>query len=265
MTDRPDTFSLPLLPLHPGKLEQLFYPAPEWASLFRGERGEGGSGRQPDVGGTVAGFLRFLAPLFNARSALDLGTGTGYSAAMLSEIVGPKGHVLSVERDPDLASLARRNFMQAGLDRRVAVLTGDAGKILSTLRGPYDLILLDVDKRDYVDLLEKCVDLLAPNGHLVADDVGFIVRDFPPELKPLAVHMARFVMALLHREDLDSIYLPFGDGITISRKKPLVKADQLSFFDASAREEHGSTPGDGEPTEEEEEPGEDDLVGRDED
>jgi protein-L-isoaspartate(D-aspartate) O-methyltransferase len=56
---------------------------------------------------------------------LEIGTGTGYNAALLASIVGPQ-HVTSVEVHDDVAERARANLRELGLGD-VTVITGDAG------------------------------------------------------------------------------------------------------------------------------------------
>jgi protein-L-isoaspartate(D-aspartate) O-methyltransferase len=56
---------------------------------------------------------------------LDVGTGSGYHAAVLSQLAG---EVFSIELIPELAETARRNLSRAGLLDRVHVLTGDGSK-----------------------------------------------------------------------------------------------------------------------------------------
>jgi protein-L-isoaspartate(D-aspartate) O-methyltransferase len=46
------------------------------------------------------------------QRVLEIGSGTGYNAALLSVLVGPKGHVTSVELDPVIASRARRSVRE---------------------------------------------------------------------------------------------------------------------------------------------------------
>ncbi|MFF7249857.1 methyltransferase domain-containing protein [Embleya sp. NPDC008237] len=56
---------------------------------------------------------------------LELGTGTGWNAALLAHRVGPTGHVTSVEAAPDLAAGARATLTRAGLGDTVMVVVGD--------------------------------------------------------------------------------------------------------------------------------------------
>jgi protein-L-isoaspartate O-methyltransferase len=55
---------------------------------------------------------------------LDIGTGTGYTAARIAEIIGPSGFVTTVEVDAEVATAARANLERAGI-RNVEVVTGD--------------------------------------------------------------------------------------------------------------------------------------------
>lgn len=72
---------------------------------------------------------------------LEIGTGSGYNTALLSHIVGPSGHVTSIDCDAALVSRARERLTAGGCGN-VSVLTGDA---LSFADGnTYDRILSTV-------------------------------------------------------------------------------------------------------------------------
>src|SRR6266571_5981491 len=58
------------------------------------------------------------ADLRAGMKVLDVGTGSGYNAALLAEIVGP-ANVVSIERHPDLLAFARDNLRRAGYDVRL--------------------------------------------------------------------------------------------------------------------------------------------------
>lgn len=74
----------------------------------------------------VAGMLRALGPQ-PGESVLEIGTGTGWNAALLAEIVGPNGHVTTVEIDPDVTAQARASLDAAGYGR-VEVIEADAAQ-----------------------------------------------------------------------------------------------------------------------------------------
>jgi protein-L-isoaspartate(D-aspartate) O-methyltransferase len=56
---------------------------------------------------------------------LEIGAGTGYNAALLSELVGPTGHVTTVDVDPDMVALAMRSLAASGHTSNVTLVHGD--------------------------------------------------------------------------------------------------------------------------------------------
>ncbi len=71
---------------------------------------------------------------------LEIGTGSGYGAAVAREVVGPRGRVVSVEIDPVTHEFARRNLASAGYGDVVLVL-GDGG-LGHAPAGPYDRVVV---------------------------------------------------------------------------------------------------------------------------
>lgn len=78
------------------------------------------------------------AQLEPGQRVLEIGTGTGYNAALLATLVGER-NVVSIERDASLASRARSNLAACGL-ADVTVVVGD-GSLGYPERAPYDCIL----------------------------------------------------------------------------------------------------------------------------
>lgn len=82
----------------------------------------------------VTAFLRSLAPRPGDR-ILEIGTGTGWTAGLLSYLTGAPEHVTTVEVDPGLAACARRNLESARLRPRLIVGDGAEG---CAEHAPYD-------------------------------------------------------------------------------------------------------------------------------
>jgi protein-L-isoaspartate(D-aspartate) O-methyltransferase len=70
---------------------------------------------------------------------LEIGT-TGYNAALIAEVVGPGGHVVTVDIDPEVAGWAAAALQATGYSDRVSVLTGD-GEHGAPGHGPFDAII----------------------------------------------------------------------------------------------------------------------------
>lgn len=65
--------------------------------------------------GAMATMLDMSAVAPGMR-VLEVGAGTGYNAAVLADLVGPCGHVTSIDIQPDVIAQARRNLANAGCD-----------------------------------------------------------------------------------------------------------------------------------------------------
>ncbi len=77
---------------------------------------------------------------------LEIGTGSGYHAALCAELVAPDdsenlGHVYTIERHEELVIRARMSLKEAGYDKRVTVIHGD-GTLGYIKEAPYDKMLV---------------------------------------------------------------------------------------------------------------------------
>lgn len=79
-----------------------------------------------------------ILDLQKGMNVLEVGGGSGYHAAVMAEIIGPEGHVYSVERVPELVSRAREALKRAGI-LNVTVVEGDGSNGLPE-HAPYDRI-----------------------------------------------------------------------------------------------------------------------------
>ena len=121
---------------------------------------------------------------------LDVGTGSGYHAAVLAAL---GGRVWSVERDPDLSALAARQLAVAGRADQVELLIGD-GSLGHPPQAPYDAInVAAAAPRAVPPALEE---QLAPGGRLVlpVDETLVVVRrDLDGSLHRARAGTVRFV------------------------------------------------------------------------
>ncbi|NVM17974.1 MAG: protein-L-isoaspartate(D-aspartate) O-methyltransferase [Candidatus Lokiarchaeota archaeon] len=87
-----------------------------------------------------------LLELKEGDKVLEVGTGSGYHAALCAEIVAPEdsrnpGHVYTLERHLKLADSARKSLINAGYGDSVTVIHGD-GTLGYPREAPYDKILV---------------------------------------------------------------------------------------------------------------------------
>jgi protein-L-isoaspartate(D-aspartate) O-methyltransferase len=116
-----------------------------------------GSGQTISQPYMVARICETLA-LHGRERVLDVGTGSGYQAAVLAELAA---EVHSVERIPELAEHARESLRAAGYER-VQVHVGD-GTLGDAAHAPFDAIAVAAAAPD---LPESLYAQLRPNGRL---------------------------------------------------------------------------------------------------
>ena len=121
--------------------------------------GDGQTISQPS---TVAFMLELLQPQ-EGDIILDVGSGSGWTSALLSEIVGERGFVYGVELVPELVNFSRDNLLTYGFDN-VEIFQASVGVLGLPEHGPYDKIL--VSAAGY-DLPEELVEQLKIRGRMV--------------------------------------------------------------------------------------------------
>lgn len=147
---------------------------------------------------TLVALMTDALDLLPAHSVLEVGTGSGYHAAILAHIVR---RVVSVERFRSLAAAAAERLRDLGLSNvEVAVADGLHGY---ALRAPFDRIVLSAAVRE---LPQALIEQLEPGGVIVAP-MG------PPEETQTLVRFSRRGEGLEQRELARVRFVPMLPGI----------------------------------------------------
>src|SRR5215467_14078808 len=93
---------------------------------------------------------------------LEIGTGTGYNAAVMSAVVGPGGEVVTIDIDPELVARARSSLLAAGYDT-VTVKCADGG-YGDPAGAPFDRVIVTAGAWD---IAPAWLSQLGPGGQLV--------------------------------------------------------------------------------------------------
>ena len=88
----------------------------------------------------IVGFMTQAARVVPGARVLEIGTGSGYQAAVLAEVIGPAGSVYSIEIVPELAARARVTLTELGY-ANVHVRAGDGYRGLPE-HAPFDAIVV---------------------------------------------------------------------------------------------------------------------------
>jgi predicted O-methyltransferase YrrM len=150
-------------------------------------------------------ILRLLAEAAGARNVVEIGTSTGYSGLWFSlALQGTGGHLTTFEIDHQRASMARGHFRDAGVDKMITIVEGNAHEQLASLKGPIDVAFIDADKEGYVDYLNKVLPLVRPGGLILAHNVE-MVPDYD--------------RAVTTNADLETVFYMQGGGLAVTLKK----------------------------------------------
>ena len=172
-------------------------------------------------------LLQVLVLACGARRVLELGTLGGYSAIWMARALPPDGRLLSLERDPRFADVARGSIAGAGLADRVEIRVGRALDTLSDLErddaGPFDMVFIDADKRNNPRYVEWALRLTRPGSVIIVDNVvrGGAVTDASSEDPSIAG--TREMFELVAREPrldataLQTVGLKGYDGMLVAR------------------------------------------------
>lgn len=147
------------------EIPRHFFVPPEYSQMAYADGplpiGEGQTISQP----YIVALMTSLLNLEGQETVLEIGTGSGYQAAMLAYLAG---HVYSIERHADLAQQAREKLQALGLTN-VEIVTGDGSRGLSE-HAPYQGIMVTAAAPE---VPKPYLEQLADGGILVIPVGGF--------------------------------------------------------------------------------------------
>lgn len=170
-------------------------------------------------------LLRILLKMKKPERILEVGTAIGFSSVFMGECSSSETEITTIENYPPRIVRAKENIKMAGMEVKIHLLEGDAADILKELDGYYDFIFMDAAKGQYIHFLPDILRLLPSGGILVSDNVlqdGDIFESrYGIRRRNHTIHnrMREYLYVLTHNDELDTVILETGDGMTISVRK----------------------------------------------
>lgn len=150
---------------------------------------------------TVAFMLEHLQPQ-TGDVILDVGTGSGWQAALLAYLVGPAGKVVGIERIPQLVRFAKQNIGKYDLPQ-LQIFQGDGSRGYEK-EAPYDKIIVAAASKE--DAPHELVTQLKNPGRLLLP-----IGEWDQEL----VLIRKDNAGALHRENFPGFqFVPLVEGET---------------------------------------------------
>lgn len=163
--------------------------------------------------------LAMISQMIRPKTALEIGTYTGYSALCLAEGLAEGGKLISIDINEELEHKVKQYFesFQDKIDYRI----GNALDLIPTLDEEFDLVFIDADKRNYANYFDMIIDKLRPGGFILADNVLWSgkVLDEKPDDDTKAI--ISFNQKIHDDRRVENVLLPVRDGIMMIRKLSL--------------------------------------------
>jgi predicted O-methyltransferase YrrM len=132
-----------------------------------------------------AQFLQFILRLLGAKTVLELGTFTGYSALAMALALPEDGHVITCDINKEWTKDAPKFWQQAQQDKKINLRLAPALDTLNELidtgfSGSFDFVFIDADKTNYLNYYELALQLIKPSGVIAIDNIfweGKVIDD----------------------------------------------------------------------------------------
>ena len=165
-------------------------------------------------------FLKMLCRLVGARRVLEIGTYTGYAAISMAMGMGEDGVLHTIDVNDELEDFTREFIRKSGLEKRIVFHVGDALEIIPELKGMFDLVFIDADKREYPEYYRLVFDKVRVGGIIVADDVlwdGKVVTE-GEKTDAQTRGILDFNDMVQADERVENLLLPVRHGLMLMRK-----------------------------------------------
>lgn len=179
----------------------------------------------PIVPPDTAQFLKTFLAITKPKRILEIGTAIGYSSILMAKNTPDDTEVITLERYEKVADIAINNIFNAGFEKKIRVVKGEASDIINWLDGGFDMIFMDGAKGQYIEFLPRILELLKTGGVLITDDV--LYKDPNEEENATTRHrkytivqrLRKYLEVINNHPELETAVIQVGDGMAISYKK----------------------------------------------
>ncbi|MFY0653018.1 MAG: O-methyltransferase [Cyclobacteriaceae bacterium] len=167
-------------------------------------------------------MLSMLSYMIQAKSILEIGTFTGYSAICLAEGLAPDGNVITLDINEELEDRVRGYFSESDFADQIDYRVGNALEIIPELDSSFDLVFIDADKENYKTYYEMVLDKMPSGGIIIADNVlwsGKVLGDHIKKIDKDTKALIEFNDWVQKDERVENVLFPVRDGLMVIRKK----------------------------------------------
>jgi caffeoyl-CoA O-methyltransferase len=172
------------------------------------------------LSGHVQGqLLTLISTLKQPKHILEIGTFTGYSAVCLAKGLQPAGKVISIEYNPEYASLAHSLIEDSDYKQKIEIITGDAKELIPQLNQNFDMVFIDADKESYSQYFDMVLPKCNSGAVIIADNVLWSGKVLETEMDKKTKALHDFNVKVRQDPRVDNFILAFRDGLNFIIKK----------------------------------------------
>ena len=166
-------------------------------------------------------LLEMISCMISPSQILEIGTYTGYSAICMGRGLKEGGQLHTIDLNDEIRDFAFDFIRKSGMQDRIIMHTGNALKIIPTLKGPFDLVFIDGEKSEYKDYYNLVFPRVRKGGFILADNVLWDEKVYRPEYNndEYTFYIKDFNEMISRDKRVDNLLLPIRDGLMIVRKK----------------------------------------------
>ncbi len=179
----------------------------------------------PIVPSETAQLLKTLMHIIKPERILEIGTAIGYSAILMAKNTSEDCEIITIERYEKVADTAIENIFEAGFEKKIRVIKGEAADIINWLDGDFDMVFMDGAKGQYVEFLPRIMELLKSGGVLITDDVLYNEPNIEENATTrhrkytIVQRLRKYLEVICNHPELETTVLEVGEGIAISYRK----------------------------------------------
>jgi caffeoyl-CoA O-methyltransferase len=167
-------------------------------------------------------FLTLLAAATGAKSAIEVGTFTGYSSLCIARGLTRGGRLICIDQSEEWTAVARKYWAQAGIENRIELRLGPAVPTLKKLdrQLSFDFAFIDADKTEYDAYYELILPRMRRNGLILFDNMLWGGRLGTGRIhQPSGQAIEKLNRKLARDKRVESVLLPIADGLQLCRKR----------------------------------------------
>ncbi len=173
------------------------------------------------LSGKIQGkFLDLIVKLSGAKTILEIGTYTGYSAICMANALPHNGKIHTIDINEELENIVRKYIKLSGNDSKIEYHIGDAMDIIPNINNDFDLVFIDADKTNYWNYYSMLIDKLKSGCWIIADNVlwsGKVLKKAKDKDKD-TIALQEFNNKIQEDKRVENLLLPLRDGLMIIRK-----------------------------------------------